>query len=1480
MKVRSCVLVAGRVPDADRDFLLAEVERRMAAGEASLPAQRAAAQALMDRIAAERAEVARQVLQREAAQAQGPELGSAGALNSIGPVRVFDAFRTRGGVGPGDVQTAAQQAASMLGIDWRGRLVPDETLPPATPAAVDVTTAAVHYNPAQRLTQAQWLQVMAEEMMHLVDLVEPQRTLSATSPRLAPTGDIMTEAQRSYDAGSSLSDWLHYPLGVAQQLGPARVQAELFARLAVLYHGDAALMRRSLPVAYEAYHAVFNVTPLGLNRSVRPALPGAGDQGGRALSVPAAAPDTGRGAQPERSGAGRAGPAGRAGDPAGPADQRLVALRRAFERTFEADPAGGLVLQPLQSPARGAMLAQDAQQQDGARLSRSVMNDFVRVARDSVLAWAKQRYAQPRTVQTKDGAQVIVAYSGLRHAMHDGAPTVAQLAMATRIEDLLRDATLLDTKPDNRGRSDPASTSRFVASFTLDGRPMRAILFVRNHSDGRRYYDHGAAEIEAPPGQQESGLGAQGAVPPTPPYGGVALSVRDLETLVGGQAGADSATPATAGGGAGGPTDSGASRPMRRQQPLPLGRGIRLAEFGRTGQTIEAVQDRYNRWKQVIDAAQAQGGMVTEANDFYRAEERYWGKVGARMEDFDREVQAFIEAVKADGLTLQQVQDYAYARHARERNAHLRTKRGNGADGFDSWSGMSDDDADAILQQAQLDGTAEKLARHQATLQRWIQGTRDLMLDEGLITDDQYGLLTGFYENYVPLRTTKTAEGNGTGSGFGGAKRAMGERARGRYSEAEDIIENILADRARTLVMAGKNEVMRSFLQFVLDNPEPTLWEISAVQSKVRITRDEQGNEVFVEELRPDKGEDTVVIMDGGREVRVKVKDPALLRQMKNLNVEGVSQVVGAMLMAQRALGRLYTSLNPVFTVINWARDVQTATFGMIQEQGFQAAGRMLLDIPAAMREAFNAERGRPSADYQQFRESGGKTGFMDFKDIETLSKDLQDRLRNAERSGADPRVWGPRALELVEAMNAVIENSTRYAAFRAAKQAGASPARAASISKNLTVNFNRKGTYTPQLSAFFLFFNPAVQGTVRIAQALRSPKVLATLGAAMGGVVALALQNAAMGEDDDGVPWWDKVPPEVKDRNLVILLPPEVLAGEALEGEAQRKVRYIKIPMPYGWNFFATVANTAVDVMRHAQDPAHGHSASRGAARLAASFLGAYMPVQEVGRSITGDPASLALAAVPDFANAIVQPLINLNSFGRPMYPERAGDEHTPDSQKFWPGQAGTAWQAETGWMNDVTGGDAYRSGWVDLTPATLENLVRAYGGGPASFILDTLNAVYMRQTIERPEAELRRLPFAKQLMGTIDAETDLMLGYERMDRIKATTDPLTRAMREGNYEAAERIEREAPEMARLGGALLTTRERLAEIRKAELAVISSDLSNDAKYARLVEISAAKRRALQDLNRAYNESAREYRTERNAEKASRAAQPEPATVR
>ena len=68
---------------------------------------------------------------------------------------------------------------------------------------------------------------------------------------------------------------------------------------------------------------------------------------------------------------------------------------------------------------------------------------------------------------------------------------------------------------------------------------------------------------------------------------------------------------------------------------------------------------------------------------------------------------------------------------------------------------------------------------------------------------------------------------------------------------------------------------------------------------------------------------------------------------------------------------------------------------------------------------------------------------------------------------------------------NETLEATTRLGVYKAALDQGISRQEAASIAKNITVNFNRKGRNTSVVGAHFAFLNAAIQGNKRMLETL-----------------------------------------------------------------------------------------------------------------------------------------------------------------------------------------------------------------------------------------------------------------------------------------------------------------------------------------------------------------------------------------------------------
>lgn len=101
----------------------------------------------------------------------------------------------------------------------------------------------------------------------------------------------------------------------------------------------------------------------------------------------------------------------------------------------------------------------------------------------------------------------------------------------------------------------------------------------------------------------------------------------------------------------------------------------------------------------------------------------------------------------------------------------------------------------------------------------------------------------------------------------------------------------------------------------------------------------------------------------------------------------------------------------------------------------------------------------------------------------------------------------GRALLAWLSGFHETLEATTRLGVYKAALDQGISGQEAASIAKNITVNFNRKGRNMPVAGAHFALLNAAIQGDKRMLETLTGPagrKVMMG-GMALGMVSAMA---------------------------------------------------------------------------------------------------------------------------------------------------------------------------------------------------------------------------------------------------------------------------------------------------------------------------------------------------------------------------------------
>ncbi|EFG1799810.1 hypothetical protein BRW23_004664, partial [Escherichia coli] len=747
---------------------------------------------------------------------------------------------------------------------------------------------------------------------------------------------------------------------------------------------------------------------------------------------------------------------------------------------------------------------------------------------------------------------------------------------------------------------------------------------------------------------------------------------------------------------------------------------------------VRQMQDKFQVLKAVQENIRKTGGKIDDSNNAYMAEELFHGKAENDLNVMkERYVQPLAKLLADYKIAQADLDEYLYARHAPERNAHIAKINPKMPDGG---SGMTNAEAAEIMQRVRNSGKQAQYDRLAGIVDDMLARRRELIREAGLEESGVVDAWQNAYRYYVPL---KGQDVDGvvslprTGKGFtiGGRE---SRQAMGRASRAQSPSTQAIQDLSESLIRNRKNEVGNAFLKLVQDNPDKDYWQVFTNERPDTMR-------AIAERVVPETGETRHEVVErpvpmammadryfttkkNGKTYYIKLHDPRLMRAMKNMGPETSNAVIRTLGKVNRFLATVNTSYNPEFLVSNFIRDVQTAVMNLKAEQGRSdgklkgldnlSALAVVKDSRSAMSAVYASLRGKTltgnGAQWQkvwkEFVEDGGKTGWFNMGDLEGQQKEM-DRLVSLAKGGWKGQSIGAwnSFLNLVEDANGAVENALRLSAYKHARDAGLSRQQAASLAKNMTVNFNRRGEQGALMNSLYMFANASIQGTANLVRTLghlngdgplperlrwknlNVPQKIA-LAAVGAGYLLGSLNRSVAGEDDDGVNWYDKVPSHVKERNLVIMK--SMFGGKAGE--------YWSIPLPYGYNVFFLLGHTAEGVA------AGDLTASRAAGNVVGGVLGAFSPIgSETSETLSG---ALLKNAAPTILRPFANLAMNENFMGAQIYQENMPfGTPKPDSQL---GRRSTpeAYKAFASWLNAFSGGSQYRPGAVDITPESLK--------------------------------------------------------------------------------------------------------------------------------------------------------------------------------
>ena len=777
---------------------------------------------------------------------------------------------------------------------------------------------------------------------------------------------------------------------------------------------------------------------------------------------------------------------------------------------------------------------------------------------------------------------------------------------------------------------------------------------------------------------------------------------------------------------------------------------------------LRRLQDKYIDIFNIQASIEDSKGRVDLDKDFKMAEELMYGKAANDLRKLDEKVDAITALMKQKGLNSQQVSEYMYALHAPERNALIKERMEEANEKAqaqkkktrtvrEDGSGMTNQRAQQILDSFSPQQT-ESLEQIAELIREIQQDTRDTMVNFGLESQETIAAWESLFENYVPLGGLAADEMSPVTSSYptgGSGLSVFGsttKRAEGRKSEAENVLAQVVAQNSSVHIKARTNEALQALYNLVEDNPNPNVWEIL----------DEANS------LDPH----VVSVRVNGEQKFVRFRDPSYAETLRGMSVPASNMFVRLLRIPANWLRRSFTTLNPEFMISNFSRDIQAAVFNAAAEADIEGGiidsqdvvTDMIKKVPATLKALMHEtnpkvlgkifeENPEIKRYYEEFMADGGKTGWSYAKPLDQIVEELDNATK--DKTKAQELLSSPKGLiDFVEGMNDAFENSIRLAAYIAARENGVSRGKAAQLAKNVTVNFNKSGEYGQVLNSVYLFFNASVQGTARLGRSLATFKPARredgtkrewherintaqklAFGLTVFSGMLTMLSRAISDEDDDGILFYDKIPDYVKERNLVIMRP---------NGKD-----YFKIPLPYGFNFFASVGSTMVDVAAGGKDP------MQAVHFLSSSLMNSFSPISfgqakdlytQVGKS-----------AVPTVLKPMVDIMTNETYFGGPVYSEQLpfGVRRPESTMSF---RSPESIRSFFEWMNGATGGSARVPGAVDVNPDKFWYLLEYYIGGAGNFVGRTGKTIRnLGAKIEDPEFKLQAndIPMLRVMYG-----------------------------------------------------------------------------------------------------------------------------------
>lgn len=429
-----------------------------------------------------------------------------------------------------------------------------------------------------------------------------------------------------------------------------------------------------------------------------------------------------------------------------------------------------------------------------------------------------------------------------------------------------------------------------------------------------------------------------------------------------------------------------------------------------------------------------------------------------------------------------------------------------------------------------------------------------------------------------------------------------------------------------------------------------------------------------------------------------------------------------------RFKARLSTSWNPNFIVATVPIDFINTANIMMLEGNYKALGKFLKNYKSAFLTVAQARLGKDASDPEMLAalkealNHGMMTGTY-ASTYQGTGKDIERDITNLTADNATnlqkTRVALSRFVSKLDAATNVLEIATRLSAYKAMRDSGMSADEAAQYGREITVDFNANGNYTPVINTLYMFSNAAAQSFIRYVDAIRTGTQrrgggvkgalntilpVIALNVMIGFLAALWDDDEEEGEGGERTSAERNIPDYVWESGAPIRLP--------------FMNHYLNIPMRGAMTPF----------MKFGRDLYRGMQGRAEPEEIVGSLIGGVM---ESSVNLFGQSPNLSQLVSPTFLDPFVQIMTEKDWTGRDLYRKdfgqagsnaHAGLERTP-----------AVYRGIAKGINTLTGGDEVESGMIDPHPETLKLLTDFFAGslvGQLLSIPDTAKGIFTGDT------------------------------------------------------------------------------------------------------------------------------------------------------